>query len=66
MKKIAGLVLVAVGGILLWQGWQIKQSVGSRFTESLTGSMPDQALYYLIGGAVAVVVGLGMAVMRSR
>lgn len=66
MRKIAGLVLGAVGGILLWQGWQIKQSIGSRFTESITGSMPDEALYRLIGGGVAVVMGIAMVMMRKK
>lgn len=63
-NRVIGVVLIAVGAILLWQGWQAKQSFGSRMSEALQGSPSDQAIWMLGAGAVAVVVGVVLAMRR--
>ncbi len=64
INKLLGAALVVVGMVLLWQGWQAKQSLGSRISETLGSGPSDQALWLLGAGAVAVVVGAVLALRR--
>jgi uncharacterized protein YjeT (DUF2065 family) len=57
-KRIIGIVLIVAGAVLLWQGWEARQSVGSRISQALQGSPSSQALWLLAIGAVLVVVGV--------
>ena len=63
VRRMIGAVLIATGAIVAWQGWQAKQSFGSRMSE-LMGSTPTNAWLLLGGGAALVVVGLVLAVRR--
>lgn len=55
--KLLGIVLVIVGIILLVFGFNASQSLGDQVTETVTGRFTDETMCYIIGGAVAVVVG---------
>ena len=58
MNKIISLVLL-VGGIgLIIYGISASDSIGSSFSRFFTGSPTDKAMWLLIGGSVASVVGL--------
>ncbi|OFE11606.1 hypothetical protein PHACT_13820 [Pseudohongiella acticola] len=56
-KQLLGLILLVVGAILLYFGWQSTQSVGDQLTEAMTGRFTDETMWFLIGGAIALVVG---------
>lgn len=58
MKKIISAGLLAGGLILIYFGYQEYQSFRSEVNEFFTGSPDRQALWMLIGGAVAVTAGL--------
>jgi TRAP-type C4-dicarboxylate transport system permease small subunit len=64
-QKIIGIVLLVVGLILLYFGWQSSQSVGEQLSEAFTGRFTDDTLLLLIGGAAAVVAGAFMAFFRK-
>lgn len=64
MAKIAGIVLLVVGILLLFFGWQSTQSMGEQLSETVTGRFSDETMWYLIGGAAAVVAGLFLALSR--
>lgn len=64
-QKLVGLVLLVVGIILFYFGWQASQSIGEQLTETFTGRFSDETTWYLIGGAVAVVVGGFLAFSRK-
>jgi drug/metabolite transporter (DMT)-like permease len=55
--KVAGLVLLVVGLILLFFGWQGSESLGDQVTETITGRFTDETMWYLIGGAAALAAG---------
>lgn len=55
--KIVGVVLLVVGVLLLFFGWQSSESVGDQISETFTGRFTDETMWYLIGGAAAVVAG---------
>jgi hypothetical protein len=73
MNKIIGLVLLIVGGALLYQGLSRKDSVAGAASEVGTdvanavdggGRVPEH-IYYIIGGGVVAAVGVGL-MLRGR
>lgn len=62
--KIVGVVLLVVGVLLLFFGWQSSESVGDQISETFTGRFTDETMWYLIGGAAAVVAGAFLALVK--
>jgi hypothetical protein len=65
-KKIAGLVLLVVGAVLLYFGFQASDAPLEQARETLTGDYSDQTLLYLVGGAAAAVGGLARLLFGKR
>ncbi|MDX1529120.1 MAG: DUF3185 family protein [Gammaproteobacteria bacterium] len=61
-KKLIGLVLLIVGGVLLYFGITATESPVEVFSQSLTGRYSDETMFYLVGGGALVVIGLVLAV----
>jgi len=59
-KKVVGLVLLALGAVLLYFGLQATDAPLEQARESLTGDYSDRTMQYLIGGAVAAVAGVAL------
>lgn len=64
-QKLVGYVLLVVGVLLLFFGWQSAESVGDQVTEAVTGRYTETTMWYLIGGAAAVVAGAFLAFFRK-
>ena len=64
--KLAALVLIVVGGILLYFGFNASGSPLESVTETLTGRYSDQTTLYLMGGAVCAVVGAGLLLFGKK
>ena len=64
MNKIIGLALLVAGAILLYFGYTEYNSTASQVTEMVTGNPTDNAIWYLVGGAIAAIVGLGFIVKK--
>lgn len=56
-QKLVGLVLLVVGILLLYFGWQASESLGDQVSQTFTGKFTDETMWYLIGGAAAAVAG---------
>lgn len=65
-KTVIGLVLIVVGAVLLYFGFQATDAPLERARESLTGDYSDQTMLYLIGGAAAAVGGLALLLVGRR
>ena len=65
-SKILGLVLIVVGGILLYFGFNATDSVGEQVVEGVTGRYTDETMWYLIGGGAAAVVGLALLLFGKK
>ena len=63
-KALLGVALLVGGLILLYFGYNASESVTEGVTEAVTGSYSDKTMYFLVGGAVAAVVGLVMLVRK--
>ena len=58
MNKIISLVLLIGGVVLMIYGINATNSFGSDVSRFFTGSPTDKAIWMLIGGTVAAVIGL--------
>ena len=64
--KLAALVLIVVGGILLYFGYTSSESVLESVTETVTGRFSDQTTMYLVAGAACAVVGVGLLLFGKK
>ena len=62
MNNVAGLVLFALGVVLLIFGFNESHSFGSDVSRFFTGNPTDRAMWMIIGGAVAVIAGLFLTI----
>jgi hypothetical protein len=74
MNKIIGIVLILVGGALLYQGLNRKDSIVGAASEVGTdvanavdggGRVPEH-LYYIIGGGIVAAVGVGVMLRGGK
>jgi hypothetical protein len=65
MKQIVGWAALAGGIALIGFGISANNSLSSDVSRVFTGSPTDRAMWMLIGGSVAVVVGF-VALVRSK
>jgi Protein of unknown function (DUF3185) len=65
-KKIAGIVLLVVGAVLLYFGFQATDAPLEQARESITGDYSDQTMLYLLAGAAAAVAGVALLVLGGR
>lgn len=63
-KSVIGIALLVVGVILLVVGFNSTQSLTEEVSEAFTGRFSDETMFYLIGGAVAAVIGLVMLLKK--
>ena len=58
--NIIGLVVLALGAVLLFFAWRASQAPVDQMSEALTGRFTGSTMWYLVGGVVGVVVGAGL------
>lgn len=67
MNKTIGLVLMTVGIVFLTFGASAMNSVSSDLSRFITGAPTDKAMWLLLGGVVATLVGVvGLLPRRLR
>jgi uncharacterized membrane protein YidH (DUF202 family) len=57
-NKIIGIVLIIIGAALAMWGYNIYDSAGSQISRTLSGDTPIEAWAGMVGGAIAVLVGI--------
>jgi len=66
MNKIISIVLLVGGVVLMIVGFQATNSFSSDVSRFFTGSPTDKAIWMLIGGIIAGVIGLFGVTRGSR
>ena len=66
MNNVVGLAIFALGIILLIFGFNESRSFGSDVSRFFTGNPTDRSIWLIIGGAVAVILGLFLALRGAR
>ena len=64
MNKPLSLALVAIGVVLLILGASASDSLSSEVSEFFSGSPTDKAIWLLIGGLAALIIG-GVGFLRG-
>jgi hypothetical protein len=64
--RILGIVLLVVGALLLYFGYQKTGAVTERAKETITGDYTDRTMFYLIAGAAAGIAGVAMIVLAPK
>ena len=57
---IIGLVVLAVGTLLLFFGLRAANAPVEQVSEALTGRYTGNTMWYLVGGVIGVVAGLAL------
>jgi hypothetical protein len=65
MNKGISLALLLVGAVLLVLGMKATEAFDSEVSQFFTGAPTDKAIWLLIGGIVATVVGLCGVLRKS-
>lgn len=63
-NQILGIVLLVVGIILLYLGYQSSQGLADQVHETFTGRFTDSTVWYFVFGAASALGGLVMLVSR--
>jgi hypothetical protein len=66
MPRIAGIVLLVVGVILLVMGLNEQDSLASHLSKFFTGNPTDRAVWLLIGGVAALITGGCLTFLPGR
>ena len=66
MNKLIAIALLVGGIVLTILGIQSMHSFSSDFSRFFTGSPTDKAVWMLLGGVVAAVIGLTMTLRNSK
>ena len=66
MNKIVSIALLVGGVVLIVLGVSAMNSFSSDISRFFTGSPTDKAVWMLIGGAVAAVIGLTMTLRPAK
>ena len=61
LKHILAGICMVVGVTLFYTGWKQRSSLGSQIGDIL-GHAPAEPMWYMAGGAVILLVGLGVLV----
>ncbi len=64
--RILGVVLVVAGLFALYFGWQASEGLLEQAHETVTGRYTDETMWYFIGGGVAVVAGVLLALFGAK
>lgn len=62
--NLAGVLLLVVGAILIYFGWDSSQPWGADFAQTVTEGFSEGTMWFFIGGALAIISGLCTAFMR--
>lgn len=62
--KLMAILLLIVGTFLLYFGFNQANSAFGEVGEAITGKYSDETMAYLIGGAIAVFLGLFMLLRK--
>jgi uncharacterized protein DUF3185 len=65
-RRILGVVLVVIGALCLYFGYQKTGAVAEKAKQTITGDYTDRTMFYLIGGAAAGIAGIALIALGSR
>ena len=65
-QRIAGIVLLVLGIVVLMIGLNASESVADQVSETFTGRFTDRTTWYILGGIAMGVVGLVLTLVGVK
>jgi uncharacterized membrane protein len=65
-RQITGILLLVIGVILAVVGLAATDSAADRWSNFFTGHFTDRTVWYIIGGSLMCVAGLGLTLAGGR
>ena len=65
MRRAISLVLIVIGALLLYWGYDLQQRLDTEIIKQITGEMAEQVWQYYVTGGIAVLVGI-LGVWKSK
>lgn len=66
MPRALGIALLVVAAVLLYFGFAATDTFGEKVVEGFTGRYSNHTMRYLIGGAAAAALGVGLIIFGKR
>lgn len=66
MNRIAGIVVLVIGVLLLIWGLNASEAFSSGISKVFTGSPTNKAIYLMVGGAILIAAGAGLTWYPAR
>lgn len=65
MRRAISLVLIVLGILLLYWGYDLQERLDMELIQQVTGDMPEKVWQYYVTGGIAVLVGV-LGVWKSK
>ena len=65
-NMVLGIILIVVGVVALFFGWNQSQSLVDQAAETFTGRFTESTMWYFFGGAAAIAGGAALLIMGRR
>ena len=65
-NMVIGVVLIVIGVVALFFGWNQSQSFVDQAAETFTGRFTESTMWYFFGGAAALAGGVALLIMGRR
>ena len=66
MQKVIGVICLVVGSLLVLQGHDVANSIGSQFTRAFTGEPLGKATHYYVAGVAVGLFGLFLIFWKRK
>lgn len=66
MNKIVSIALLILGVLVFGYGLKASDSIGSSFSRLFTGAPTDNTIWLLVGGGIAMAIGLAGLLRGSK
>lgn len=65
-NMVIGIVLIVVGAVALFFGFNQSQSLVDQASETFTGRFTESTMWYFFGGAAAIAAGIATLFLGRR
>ena len=65
-NMVLGIILIVVGIVALFFGWNQSQSLVDQASETFTGRFTESTMWYFFAGAAALAGGAALLIMGRR
>ena len=65
-RRVLGLAILIVGIVVFVFGIKATHKVNEQVVQAVQGRFTDMTMWYILGGIVLIVIGVGMTFVRKK